>query len=362
MIKIAIDCRKISDGGIGTYLKNLLHYWKKQKVEAEFYLFCCSEDLPLFDAFKGFAEIIVHDFPKYSVRELFSFRKPLNKYDIDVFFSPHYTLPLAVPCPSVVTIHDLIHLRMPVKYGFFGSSYARFIINNACRKSRAIITDSAFTRNDIAELFPKYSAEVEVIPIGVDRSVFRPLPENKITAFKKQNSLDDEFILYVGALKYHKNPGALAMAIDELAVPLVVLSNDQIEFEKNLLSKSRHKNLIRLIRLENEHDIALLYNSATLLFHPSLYEGFGLPPLEAMACGLPVVCSNKTSLPEVVGDAAVTFSPENLKEMLDALKTVWDSREIRIKLSAQGLKRSDRFSWDDTAKRTFEIFRGVATG
>ncbi|UCE65648.1 MAG: glycosyltransferase family 4 protein [Candidatus Zixiibacteriota bacterium] len=362
MFKIGIDCRKISDGGIGTYLKNLLRCWKKQKVAADFYLFCHSSDLSQFDDYKNFAEIIIHDYPKYSVSELFSFRKPLRKYNIDVFFSPHYTLPFALPCPSVVTIHDLIHLRMPVKGGFFGRAYAGFIINNACGKSRVIITDSEFTRNDIADLFPKYSGRVEAIHIGVDRSVFKPLPEEDIESFKKRNSLKEEFILYVGTLKSHKNPEALAVAVNELDLPLVALTNDQIGFEKKLLSKANDKNLIRLIRLDSERDIALLYNSATLLFHPSLYEGFGLPPLEAMSCGLPVVCSNITSLPEVVGDAAVTFSPEDHDEMLGALKTVWDNREIRIKLSARGLERSKKFGWDYTAGRTFEILRGAAAG
>ena len=362
MIKIGIDCRKISDGGIGTYLKNLLRCWKRQNVEAEFYLFCHTKDLASFREFEGFANIIIHDYPKYSVRELFSFRKPLIKNNIDLFFSPHYTLPFGLPCPSVVTIHDLIHLRMPVKGGFFGRAYARFVINNVCRKSRVIITDSEFTGNDIAGLFPKCSAKVEVIHLGVDRSIFKPLPENEIDSFRKRNSLNEEFILYVGALKSHKNPGALARAVNELSTPLVILTNDQIEFKKKLFSKANDENLIRLIRLENEHDIALLYNSATLLFHPSLYEGFGLPPLEAMSCGLPVVCSNKTSLPEVVGDAAVTFSPEDHDEMLGALKTVWDNREIRIKLSAQGLTRSDKFSWENAAMRTFEILESAAVG
>ncbi|UCC79737.1 MAG: glycosyltransferase family 4 protein [Candidatus Zixiibacteriota bacterium] len=360
MLKIAVDCRKISDGGIGTYLKNLLRCWKYQNVEAQFYLFCHSSDMPSFEEFKNFATIIIHDYPKYSVRELFSFRKPLKKHNIDIFFCPHYTLPFNLPCPSVVTIHDLIHLRMPVKAGLLGRSYAKFIINRACKNSDVVLTVSEFSKNDIADLFPKWSSKVRIVHNGIDRSVFKPLPEEQVETFRKRHSLEKKFLLYVGALKNHKNPGALAAAVNELDMPLVVLTTDRKDFQQKLLYGIKNKNLVKHIRLDNQDDIALLYNSALILFHPSLYEGFGLPPLEAMACGVPVVCSNKTSLPEVVGDAAVRFSPENRKEMLEALKTVWDDDAIRIRLSAQGLKRSEYFNWDKTAKTTFEILKGAA--
>jgi glycosyltransferase involved in cell wall biosynthesis len=361
MIKIAIDARKISDGGIGTYLRNLLRCWKKQNVEADFYLFCHSDDLSQFDDFKNSFNIVIHDYPKYSIRELFSFRKPLGKYNIDLFFCPHYTLPLGLPCRSVVTIHDLIHLRMPVRGGLFGRSYAKFIINNACKKSDVVLTVSEFSKTDIVDLFPKCSRKVKVVYNGIDKSIFKPLPEKEIESFRERYSLGKEFLLYVGALKNHKNPAALVKVINEFTIPLIVLTDDGTEFEKKLLSKVNDKNLLKMIQLKSEFEIALLYNSATALFHPSFYEGFGLPPLEAMACGLPVVCSNKTSLPEVVGGAAITFSPHNQNEMLSALKSVWDSREIRIKLSAQGLSRSEKFSWENTAMKTFEILRDVAS-
>lgn len=359
MFSLAVDCRKISDGGIGTYIKNLLRCWKRLRVEADFYLFCHSKDLAHFEEFGEFANIIVHDYPKYSVSELLSFRKPLKKHHIDLFFCPHYTLPFNLPCPPVTTIYDLIHLRMPVKGGMLGRSYAKIIMNHACKNSRCILTISEFSKNDIADVFPKYSSKIKSIYIGVDRSIYRPLPKINIESFKRRHSLPDEFMLYVGALKNHKNPAALTMAANELAIPLTILSNDEAKFEK-LQSTIKSQNLIRLLQLENEDEIALLYNSATLLFHPSLYEGFGLPPLEAMSCGLPVVCSNRTSLPEVVGDAAVTFSPDDRNGMLLSLKSVWDDMETRIKLSAKGLERSEKFNWDNTASQTFEILKGVA--
>jgi len=249
---------------------------------------------------------------------------------------------------------------MPVKGGLFGRAYAKFIINNACKNSEFVLTVSKFSKNDIADLFPRWSHKVRFVYNGIDKSIFKPLPEEEIESFRERYYLEKKFLLYVGALKDHKNPGGLVHAVNELELPLVIASSEKTAFEKKLLFKASDRTLIKLIQIESEKEMALLYNSAAILFFPSLYEGFGLPPLEAMSCGLPVVCSNKTSLPEVVGDAAVTFSPEDNDEMLGALKTVWDNREIRIKLSAQGLKRSDKFSWEDTAKRTFEILRGAA--
>jgi glycosyltransferase involved in cell wall biosynthesis len=360
MIKIGIDCRKISDGGIGTYIKNLLRCWKRQKVDAEFFLFSHSDDHRHFEEFRDFARILKHDYPKYSLRELFLFKKPIVDLGIGLFFSPHYTLPMNLPCPSIVTIHDLIHLRMPVEHGVLGRVYARSVIGRACKNSDIILTVSEFSKSDISELFPKFKNKIRVVYNGIDRSVYKPLPKSEVENFRKGKSLPDEFMLYVGALKRHKNPGALANAVNKLAIPLVILSNDDAIFEGKLYPEIKDKNLLKLIQLENEKEIVALYNSATLLFHPSLYEGFGLPPLEAMSCGLPVVCSNKTSLPEVVGDAAVTFSPENRDEMLKALKSVWDDRETRIILSARGLERASKFSWDDTARTSFDILRGVA--
>ena len=354
-----MDCRKISDGGIGTYIRNLLRCWERQKVEADFYLFVHSNDISHFKEFRDFANIIFHDYPKYSIRELFSFSKPLKKLKIDLFFCPHYTLPFRLPCPSVVTIHDLIHLRMPVKAGIIGRAYAKYILGNACKSSRAVLTISEYSKSDIGDLFPEHASKVTSIYIGVDRTIYRPLRNDAISSFRREKDLESNFALYVGALKNHKNPGAMIAAVNELKLPLVILTNDIEDFNNRILPNIHDRELIRSYKSENEEEIALLYNSATMLFHPSFYEGFGLPPLEAMACGLPVVCSNKTSLPEVVGDAGVTFSPDNSDEMLINLKEVWGSPELRKELSSKGLERSVKFDWKVTATKTFEILKAA---
>jgi len=137
-------------------------------------------------------------------------------------------------------------------------------------------------------------------------------------------------------------------------------SGDSDLFETDFLPGISDKSLVRLVKIQNDREMALLYNSASLLLFPSLYEGFGLPPLEAMACGLPVVCSDRTSLPEVCGNSALLFSPDNTADMLDKIKLCLNNSSTRTTLREKGLERAGSFNWDDSAKRIFDLIREVA--
>ncbi len=172
---------------------------------------------------------------------------------------------------------------MPVKAGSLGKTYAKFIINKACKNSDFVLTVSEFSKNDIVDFFPKWSAKVRIAHNGVDRSIFKPFPEEQVENFRKRHSLEKKFLLYVGALKDHKNPGALATAVNELDIPLVVLTMDRKDFQQKLLYRIKNKSLVKHIQLDNQDDIALLYNSALILFRPSLYESFGLPELGGLS-------------------------------------------------------------------------------
>ncbi len=356
-MRVGIDCRKIDDGGIGVYLRNLLSCWRESGAAARFYLFGDPEKLRVFGSSGEFGEIIEHRYRKYSFSELMSFREPLRKLNIDLFYAPHYTLPFHLPCPSVVTIHDLIHLGQPVRYGIAGRTYARFIAGHACRKSDAILTDSEHSKKDILSFFPAVSNKISVIFPGVDRKIFCRIETEKVMEFRKDNGLPDDFVLYVGALKAHKNPRALAEIADNLGIPVVIASSDRLLFERNLLPLAKRRELLEFRLVEDQGQLALLYNAARVFVFPSFYEGFGLPPLEAMACGTPVVCSNRTSLPEVAGDAALTFSPDDSGEMLRAVEDCWHNRETRVRLREAGLKRASMFNWADTASAIFAVFQ-----
>ncbi len=359
-MKIAIDCRKIHDGGIGTYLRNLLVNWREQQVPASFFLFHLSKDSDYFRKFGNIAEPIPHDISKYSISELFSFSGPLKKIGATLFFTPHYTLPYRLPCPAVTTIHDLIHLKFRNKGGFVGKAYAKQLISHACRVSGAILTDSENTSRDIAATFPGWAHKIRVVYPGVDLRVFKPRSSIEVEAFKKEKLLPEKFVLYVGALKPHKNPGALVEIVNKLKVPVVIATQDLQIYQNNILNKIENQKLVQMIIVKDDREMALLYNAATLLVHPAFYEGFGLPPLEAMGSGLPVVCSNAASLPEVVGNAALLFDPNDPSGMIENVNLLWRDTALQDILKAKGAEKARTFSWEKAASRVFEIFCEVS--
>lgn len=362
MLKIAIDCRKIRDGGIGTYLRNLLLSWHRLSVDAEFALFCRPGDETLLNFPSDFARIIYHDYPGYSLSELFSFRKPVAHIHADLFFTPHYTLPFNLHCPSVATIHDLIHLRLPVRFGFAGRLYARSIINHTGKKCSAVLTVSDHSKRDIQALFPDWSDKVQKINPGVDTDLFKSYPHDRVSQFKRERSLPDEFVLYAGALKRHKNPLALAEIVNRLKYPVVIASGDVKIFRNKIMPVADYKNMFSIVEVDTHLELALLYNSARMFVFPSFYEGFGLPPLEAMACGLPVACSDRASLPEVVGDSALMFSPDDIPDMLAKVEECWQNERTRDRLRKSGFKRVRIFNWERAGRAVFEIFEEVLHG
>jgi glycosyltransferase involved in cell wall biosynthesis len=349
MITIGVDCRKISDGGIGTYLRNIIEQWYSMGVDARLVLFCMPDDIGKLDYPESFAKIIIHGSPKYSVRELYSFRRHLVETKTDVFFTPHYTLPFNLPCPSVVTIHDLIHLKFRPRYGFFGKAYAKKIIGHAVKKCRILLTDSEHSKKDIISYFPRAAGKTVVINPAVNRSIYKIYHRDEIESFREKHRLPKK-----------KNPKALADISNNLNVPLVVASQDEKIFKSEFSTLVSDTTIPILKKSVSEHELALLYNCAELFIFPSLYEGFGLPPLEAMACGLPVVCSDRTSLPEVCGDAALMFSPGNIPDMLDKINSCMADSSLRRTLREKGLKRAEEFNWEDSARMIFDLIARAA--
>jgi glycosyltransferase involved in cell wall biosynthesis len=234
-------------------------------------------------------------------------------------------------------------------------------MRHACAKAKVILTDSRNSFRDITYYFPRWSDKVRVIYPAVDPDIYRELPKNDVLEFKKRMSLPDEFVLYTGALKPHKNPGALARLANELDIPIILATRDLEIYNNKLVPLIKDKHRISVVTITSDKQMALLYNAARLMIFPSFYEGFGLPPLEAMACGLPVICSGSSALPEVVGDAALLFSPRDYEDMVEKIKLCWRNLPLRDILRAKGKKRVLLFDWSKAAARIFEIFTGITT-
>jgi glycosyltransferase involved in cell wall biosynthesis len=196
----------------------------------------------------------------------------------------------------------------------------------------------------------------------VDTDLFKSYPHEQVSQFKRERALPDEFILYTGALKQHKNPMALVEISNKLKYPVVIASRDGKTYYNRVLPAIDHKDGLSIFEVDTDLELALLYNSARVFVFPSFYEGFGLPPLEAMACGLPVVCSSKTSLPEVVGDSALMFSPDDIPAMLVKVEECWNNEQTRDRLRKSGAERARNFNWENTGRAVFDIFEGVLRG
>jgi glycosyltransferase involved in cell wall biosynthesis len=367
-VRIGIDVRKIKDGGIGTYISELLERIIPADSSNEYTLFFAPEDISEYDYSWHNVVKKINRSGKYSLGEHVSFPIQAQKEKLDLFFFPHYTKSWWMPCPSVTTVHDLIHLRFPEYLpNPLARHYAKLIIGRACRSSEVVIADSEATKRDLLGLFSVEERKIKVVYIGVDHQVYLPLQEEeKLTAFREKYSLFKPFILYVGALKPHKNLPVLLRGyslsrlrgrFDLLIATLLAGDTGRID---RFVTELQVQDNVRYLFSLSKAELALLYNCAHFLVLPSLYEGFGLPALEAMACGCPVIVSNRASLPEVVGEAGLLFDPTSPEELAERMSLLAADSELYHKLKEEGRIQAQKFRWEGAAEKILRVFREVA--
>jgi len=361
--KIGVDVRMWDHPGIGRYLRELVTALSASGARQAF-------------CFLGFGrtrEALARVFPNAKFEESSSRIYGLHEQEelwrfsrkVDLLHVPHFNAPLFLSSKLIVTVHDLIYLKDTRYSGsFLGKLYARVLFQGLARNADAVIAVSRFTMNDLIQAFPKLEGRVEVIHEAASAH-FRQSPDPKaLRAVRDRLGLSSPFILFVGSFKAHKNLPVLLDAFqgikkkNGLAHELVLVGKKDPK-EKELLR--RLANLPHVTCLENLEDESLfaLYHLAEVLVAPSLWEGFGLPVLEAMACGTPVICSDRSSLPEVAGDAALTFDPERADCLEELLVRILQDNDLRQKLSAKGLERSSRFSWENAAQETVKLYEKV---
>lgn len=350
-MKVAVDARMLKMSGIGTYIQNLMKndcyniaLGKKEEIETV----------------KNNMEIIDFNAPIYGIKEQlkFPYRK-LKKQKIDVLHVPHYNVPIFYRGKMIVTIHDLTHLVLPEFLpNKFAYLYAKFMIWLAIKKANKVITVSQNTKNDILKMFKVNPDKIQVIYNGVGEEFEKK--ENQELEFlceKFNIPKNKKIIMYVGNLKPHKNLERLLEAyskiqdIDSTCLLLVgkAFSNYNVleEKEKNLKIDNRviHTGIV------SQEELVYLYNLADLFVFPSLYEGFGLPILEALACGTPVICSNTSSMPEVGGDVVTYIDPMNIEQITQSIQQeLHNGKKINEKV-ADWVKE---FDWEKIAIKTKE--------
>ena len=366
---IAIDARKIQDFGIGTYIRHLVHGLAEIDQENHYLLLVRPGDRDsLADLPENFRPVVERA-PVYSLRELASLSWRLFRLDLDLYHATHYVLPAVVPTRVVVTIHDIIHLLypefLPSRLAFL---YAQRMIRRSLVKGDRVISVSQNTKRDLIEHFGIEGRKVEVIYNGVSESFRRRLTTDEMDRWRRDLGLPRRYLLFVGNVtKKHKNLDrvvqAYARAVHEkdFDAPLVCVGGrDSGTFKiRQRAEQEGVGDRIHLMGHVADEALPAIYQGASLFLYPTLYEGFGLPVIEAMASGVAVVTSNSSALAEIARGYADLVDPLDVEAMAQAILHCMTDDDHRQALAKLGRRRAEEFRWDLTARRTRELYLDV---
>ncbi|MEM8996829.1 MAG: glycosyltransferase family 1 protein [Acidobacteriota bacterium] len=364
--RIAIDARKIRDFGIGTYIRNLVRELAEIDRDNHYLLITGPQGADALENLPDNFEIVIHGAKVYSIRELVSLSWLLLRLRVDLYHATHYVLPLWVPSKSVVTIHDIIHLLypefLPNRLAFL---YAERMIRRGLLRGDKVITVSNNTKADLRDYFGVGGEKIDVIHNGIEEVFHRELPDEERGRWLRQLGLQKGYVLFVGNPKPHKNLDnvvkAYARAVDSghIDVPLVCVG-DRSGIEAKVRQRAEQLGISdRLVLLGHVAQEALpaIYQGAGLFVYPTLYEGFGLPVVEAMASNVPVITSNTSSLKEIAAGYAHLVNPLDVDKLGAAIVQCLTDKEHRASLRKVGKRRSQEFSWRRATTRTLDLYR-----
>lgn len=375
MRRIGIDARMINASGIGRYIKNLLLEFQKLDKENNYFIFLLKEDYEKINFTKNFQSVLA-DFRWYGIKEQRKFPPILNRYKLDLLHVPHFNVPIFYQGKFIVTIHDLIHLDFKMKrasthsfltYEIKHQLYKQ-LMKKVINKSQKILTPSNFVKEEIVTRWKIGQAKITVTQEAVEDYLLNLIKRNDEKQAKETRekfNIKLPFLFYVGNAHPHKNVEGLIKAFLELRknyqyLQLVLSGNDSYFWQR--IRQEYHHQAIIYTGFVTDRELVALYKGAQAYVFPSFSEGFGIPLLEAMACGTPVVSSNQTSLPEVGKDAAVYFNPHDQTDMVKKISLVLNDQKLRKSLIKKGEERVKGFSWKKLAKQTLAVYNGSLNG
>jgi glycosyltransferase involved in cell wall biosynthesis len=368
-MRVALDARKLHDFGIGTHIQGLLRGFADLGVPEELVVYRPpGADVPAALVGAGRIDWRLEGARPYSLAELWRLALRARRDRAELFHAPHYVCPPVLPCPAVVTVHDLIHLRFPRwRRNPVAPVYARVMLRLAVRRAALVITVSEASRRDLEQRLGARRERIRVIPNGVAPH-FRPADDPGVLAARLGGlGLAPPYLLFVGNPLPHKNVPRLLDAYAGLppGVGRLVIAGVrpavQSALGRAVEARGLRERVVVLAPLP-EADLAPVYQGATALVFPSLWEGFGLPALEAMACGTPVLASDRGGLGEVVGDAGLLVDPTNVDALREAMYNLAVQAPLRAALRASGLDRARAFSWRNAAEATVSVYREALAG
>lgn len=289
--------------------------------------------------------------------------QPFELGGYDLYHAGAFVAPLLLSVPMVVTVYDLTFMRYPERLSPARRYYLRTFTELTCKRAKRIIAISESTKQDIVDLLGISADKVDVTPLAYDAETLKPLSAETISAFKIAKGLPERFWLFLGTLEPRKNLVTLIEAYARLPQSerlLLILAGGKGWLTEPIFEAiERHKlaDSIRLAGFIPTDDLALWYNSAELFIYPSVFEGFGLPVLEAMACGTAIMTSNVSSLPEVAQDAGMSLPPHHIDAWVDALQMAYHDADWREGASQRGLQIAQTFTWEETARRTLASYQ-----
>lgn len=368
---LAIDAHMVGERETGneTYIINLIQGLLRQFPEHNYHLFTCHKaDLTRHLPANSGAKLVDVP-PNPLIRIPFVIPRALQKNQAQLLHVT-YIAPPSLPCPVVVTIHDISYSLFPEFFSLRDRLILSMLVPLTARRATAIIASSKKTRDDLITRYGISQQKITVTHLSFNKR-FQTLNKAEAEEFVAIHyNIRQDFILTLGNLQPRKNLPRLIEAYarlkraKKLNLLLVIAGQAQwreSEIYQTIKDAGVEQEVIFTGYIPHEH-LPWLYNAASFFVYPSLYEGFGLPPLEAMACGTPVICANTGALPEVVGKAALTFNPYNLDDMTQKIFIMASSDELRSTLGLKGLQQAQQFSWDKTARETMALYQEIING
>jgi glycosyltransferase involved in cell wall biosynthesis len=377
-VKIAIDIRRMTEFGIGTYTRNVVRTLGRLDRQTKYFLIGSPEKVKEIGPLPANFHTVPLLEPDTTAKGYFEFRIILKRLECDLVHIPHlFWMPRVLPCPYVMTVHDLLeHMsRAKGKSGLRRSLHyqlTRRVLKGAAR----IFAVSQFSKSEIEKLFGIPSRKIDVVYNAIDERFLHghaSAADRQLIA--ERYLVTYPFLLYAGRISPHKNLVRIIEAFSALRGELekegkfpdlkLIIIGDDLSGHPDLrrtVIRSGVQNEVRFLGFVPIEILRIFYDVANVFLFPSLYEGFGLPPLEAMAHGTPVVTSNISSLPEVVGKAAVLVNPENVFEIMRATHRVLVDQSLRDKLKERGYEQVRCFSWEDSVRRILKVYEEVGGG
>jgi len=371
-VRIAIDVRRISSFGIGTHIRNVVRTLARLDQKNQYVLIGISDLERDFGRLPENFQPVVFPHLERSVRNYFEFYSVVRQHQCDLVHVPHlFWRPRHMPLPYVLTVHDLQTYMHPREdSSIFRRLFHSWLTHRALRHAARICAVSRFTRSEVSRVFGIPEERIEVVYNAIDENFQRGhATDADRQMIAERYQVNYPFLLYAGNIKPHKNLVRIIEAFSALKGELqkegkfpdlrLIIIGDELSQHPDLrrtVIRSGVQNDVRFLGFVPTEVLRIFYDLAKIFVFPSLYEGFGLPPLEAMAHGTPVVTSNTSSLPEVVGDAAVMVNPENVFEIMHALHRALLDQPLRERLKQRGYEQAQRFSWDASVQRLIAIY------